>query len=145
VTAGAPEGDAIYRDKISGLKWTRGDPSITKDWDDDADTTANGDGAIEYCAGLTHGSGGDTWRLATQKELQTSYAHGIHDLDSEHTDVDANPTSGSGDNLGDLDTWFWSSSTQSDLTSNAWYVYLFIGYTVNTNKTNSLSVLCVSP
>ena len=103
---------------------------------DDADATANGDGAIEYCADLTHGSGGDTWRLATQKELQSSYAHGIHDLDDDHTATD---------NLGDLDTWFWSSSTQSDLTSYAWYVVLNFGATYNDVKTYSRSVLCVSP
>ena len=120
-----------------------GDEAQTLTWGEDADA-GSVSGALEYCNSLNHG-GITPWRLATQKELQTAYAHGIHDLDSEHTDVDANPTSGSGDNLGDLDTWFWSSSTQSDLTSNAWYVYLFIGYTVNTNKTNSLSVLCVSP
>ena len=137
MTAGAPEGDAIYRDKISGLKWTRGDPALTKDWADAADA-GSGDGAIEYCAGLTHGSGGDTWRLATQKELMSSYEHGIHDLDSEHTDP-------GGDNLGDLDTVFWSSSTRSDYSSYAWDVGLDYGDTGYDNKTNSKSVLCVSP
>jgi len=144
VTASTPEGDAIYRDKISGLKWTRGDPSITKDWDDTAGGGAD-TGAIEYCASLTHGSGGDTWRLPTQKELMSAYEHGIYDLDSEHTDIDANPASGDGDNLGDLDTWFWSASTQSNGTSLAWGVTLDNGLTNANFKTNSLSVLCVSP
>lgn len=41
--------------------------------------------------------------------------------------------------------WTWSASTLSDVTTYAWYVYLLIGNTYIDNKTNSRSVLCVSP
>jgi hypothetical protein len=111
-----------------------GDEAQTLTWGEDADA-GSVSGALEYCNSLNHG-GITPWRLATQKELQTAYAHGIHDLDDDHTATD---------NLGDLDTWFWSSSTQSDLTSYAWYVVLNFGATYNDVKTYSRSVLCVSP
>jgi len=39
--------------------------------------------------------------------------------------------------------WAWSSSTQSNITTYAWYVDLYYGYTFDNNKTNSISVLCV--
>ena len=44
------------------------------------------------------------------------------------------------DNLG----WVWSSSTPSNNTVTAWYVYLNSGYTSYYNKNFSSSVLCVS-
>ncbi len=125
--ASAPDGDAIYRDRISGLKWTRGDvPATTATWL----------GSIAYCSGLTHGSGGDTWRLPTQKELMAAYEHGINDLDDGHT---------GSNNLSDLDTTFWTSSTDSSGISNAWFMSLFSGGTSSVGKGDSHSVLCVSP
>jgi hypothetical protein len=44
----------------------------------------------------------------------------------------------------DLD-WTWSASTRSDLTTSAWSVNLGDGNTDNNDKTDSRSVLCVSP
>ncbi len=41
--------------------------------------------------------------------------------------------------------WFWSSSTVSDATNDAWSVYLGNGYTNYTNKLNSTNVVCVRP
>ena len=39
--------------------------------------------------------------------------------------------------------WFWSSSTVSDLPTNAWYAFLPAGYPMDGSKLNSLSVVCV--
>jgi hypothetical protein len=152
VTAPVTSGtDSVYLDRVSGLNWSRGtEPAangdVTAHWDNVAAATNTADmgtlGAIEYCANLdlenaSAGHGGITgWRLPTQKELMAAYEHGIHDLDDGHTTPD---------NLGDLDTWFWSSSTLPDATANAWYVILANGYTNNINKTDSKSVLCVAP
>jgi len=41
--------------------------------------------------------------------------------------------------------WTWSSSTRSDSTGYAWFVYLVNGFTTNDCKTDPGSVLCVSP
>lgn len=41
--------------------------------------------------------------------------------------------------------WCWSSSTQSNGTTNAWSVFLTSGNTNNNNKTIGRSVLCVAP
>ena len=39
--------------------------------------------------------------------------------------------------------WAWSSSTTSNVTTYAWNVNLNFGFTYNTNKTTTRSVLCV--
>ena len=39
--------------------------------------------------------------------------------------------------------WAWSSSTLSNPTTVAWIVYLLNGFTTNTTKTTTRSVLCV--
>ncbi len=44
-----------------------------------------------------------------------------------------------------MNSYFWSGSTVSDSTSNAWLVYLGYGYTLGLNKTNSYGVVCVRP
>ena len=67
-----------------------------------------------------------------------AYEHGIYDLDDSITATGAN-------NLGNFDAGFWSSSTLSNVTANAWYVNLAYGVTLNTSKSSSLSVLCVAP
>jgi len=41
--------------------------------------------------------------------------------------------------------WFWSSSTVSDVTRYAWYVYLANGYTGSNFKGSSYYVVCVRP
>ena len=125
--------NSVFEDKITGLKWTRGDSTAVKTWDEVPGDA--GIGAIEYCDGLDHG-GTKTWRLPTQKELMTAYSNGIYDLDDDNTATN---------HLGDLVIWFWSSSTHSNVSSIAWYVYLNVGSTFNVSKTNSGSVLCVSP
>lgn len=136
ITTPATSGDeSVYRDRISGLNWTRGNDTSGMDWD-----SAEGNSApyaLEYCNSLNHGGiTAGNWRVPTQKELMAAYEHGIHDLDDDHTATD---------NLGDLDSVFWSSSTRSNSTSSAWFVFLGNGSTNNSSKTDSYSVLCVAP
>lgn len=126
--------NSIYLDKITGLQWSRGSDTTTYEWNDAA---AAGDGALEYCAALSHGGIiGGNWRVPTQKELMEAYVHGIHELDNDHT-----PT----DNLGDLDGSFWTSSTLSSDASYAWRVFLTSGGTTVLLKSSSANVLCVTP
>lgn len=130
-TSGA---ESVFKDRISGLNWTRGTDTSAMDWDS-AEGNSGTVFAIEYCNDLDHG-GMNTWRLPTQKELIEAYARGIQDLDDEHT-----PT----DNLGDLDASFWSSSTRSFNPLNAWFVTLSTGNSGTDPKTDSHPVLCVTP
>ncbi len=121
---------SVFKDRITNLQWTRGDVVATKTWNV----------AIDYCANEIGTTGTfeseSNWRLPTQKELMEAYAHGIHDLDSDHTTTN---------HLGDLDLALWSSSTQSDTTTQALRIALNYGITINENKSIPNSVLCVAP
>ena len=110
--------DTTYRDELTGLEWT----------DDDA-TTRTWSTAVSYCDGLTHNSRSD-WRLPTQKELMQAYTNGIWGQKTALSLSNSN---------------YWSSSTDSNGTSDAWRVYLCSGYTTINNKTTSYRVLCVAP
>jgi len=65
------------------------------------------------------------WRLPYQKELMQSYIDG------------------SRANLTNATSYYWSSTTVSISTQNAWNVYQYNGYTLNTTKTGTGSVRCV--
>lgn len=65
------------------------------------------------------------WRLPTQKELMMSYING------------------SWAQLTNAANYFWSSTTVSTNTQNAWYINQNYGYTANTTKTTSNAVRCV--
>lgn len=120
-------GNSVFRDRISKLKWTRGASTPTHNWG----------GALSYCQSQASSEFGGigNWRLPTQKEMMAAYQHGLHDLDSDHT-----PT----DNLQDLNTYFWTSTSVSSNPSQGWWVYTDSGTTNYSIKTLSMSVLCVS-
>lgn len=123
ITVPATSGDhAVFEDKISGLRWSRGNDFFTKQWST----------AASYCDDLNHG-GIDTWRLPTQKELMQAYVHGIFDLDDGHT-----PT----DNLGDLNTSFWSATSESAVSGQFWYLALGSGIVNTATKLGYNQVLC---
>jgi len=126
--------NSIFEDKISGLKWTRGNSLGTKNWDEPNGGVGNG--AIEYCHSLDHG-GINSWRLPTHKELLSASVHGIRDLDD----------SLNADSLGNLDTGYWSSTTNSFATANAFFVFMGTGVpnTFAYGKNQAYSVLCVAP
>ncbi len=101
---------------------------------DDGVCNTNGEVA---CYDVPHtGTGGDTktgcaayddglWRLPYQKELMQAYIDG------------------SWGNLATANAGYWSSTTESDYTSNAWNTYLVLGNTSNGTKTANYSVRCV--
>ena len=65
------------------------------------------------------------WRLPYQKELMQAYIDG------------------SWGNLATAGASYWSSTTNSDYTQNAWYTYLYGGLTYSYTKTTAYSVRCV--
>jgi len=107
------------KDKISGLEWSK------------IQTSGTWSAAINTCAALTH-NGASGWRLPTQKELMDAYNHGAISAQSTNWITTVQ-----------MQNWFWSSSTQSNVTSNAWIVYLSYGTTDTTAKTNPGQVACV--
>jgi len=132
----ASDKHCVFRELISGLMVTEVS-ATTYTW-------AN---AISYCHNLGEAGGAVTspipviggatysdWRLPTQKELMQIYQGGVRGL---------NQTSNLTTFFGDVDTWFWSSSSMSDVTSNAWYVHLGYGYTGANVKTDARRVVCV--
>ena len=75
------------------------------------------------------------WRLPTQKELFEAYTHGLVSANSPNWLT-----------LSDLQTdSFWSASSFSGSSNNAWYVLLGYGGTSITAKTEALPVVCVRP
>jgi hypothetical protein len=99
------------QDKITGLWWTKTQSNVT--WD----------AAWSNCQNLSY-NGQTGWRLPTQKELMEAYGHGIRSA------VSASWITQSG-----VNNWFWSGSSNSSSSSNAWGVNLSNGYTLNTSIT----------
>ena len=94
--------------------------------------TSRWNGAVAYCDGLNH-NGATDWRIPTQKELMESYAHGVRSAASANWITQAQIGA----------NYFWSGSSGSSPTVNAWYVFLALGLTNFNDKTNSYQVVCV--
>jgi hypothetical protein len=124
----------VFKELISGLMVTEVSAS-THTWQN----------ALNYCHTLGDGGAAnkipvigdasyDDWRLPTQKELMQLYNAGVRGL---------NQTSNLTTFFGDVDGWFWSSSSMSNGTSNAWIVYLHDGFTGISGKAGSDRAVCV--
>jgi hypothetical protein len=93
-----------------------------------------------YAPNSMAGYNGQTgWRLPTQKELMDAYNHGIRSAASPNwipisffDEIDYN-------NI------FWSASTHSSNTSNAWQVTLGNGSVGMLSKVSPALVTCVRP
>ena len=100
-------GNGIIRDNVSGLMWQKATAPGTYTWDE----------AKTYCAGRSLGGYSD-WRLPTIKELTTL--------------VDSNipypgPTINTVYFPDTVASYYWSSTTDADYSSYAWYVYFSYG------------------
>jgi hypothetical protein len=135
--------DCIMQDKITGLQWSESYPVASTAA---ASTTDTWDTAISHCDNLTNYGGHSDWRLPTQKELQEAYIHGIRDLGYKGSGT-IRPSGDTLDNnddfMADVDSWFWSASSQSNMTWNAWFVDPSAGYTNAIGKAYSRQFLCV--
>ena len=119
-TCAGTSANCTMKDKISGLEWSKIQTSGT--WPQ----------AINTCDALTH-NGASDWRLPTQKELMDAYNHGAISAQSTNWITTAQMQGG----------YFWSSSTLSNGTSNAWVVYLSNGYTDDDGRPGTGQVACV--
>lgn len=107
------------QDKITGLSWSRGQG------------LANWGTAWSLCVNLEHNSKND-WRLPTQKELMQAYLHGIRSVASAEWMSEAT-----------LNNYFWSGTSVSNGTANAWSTVLSDGRTFSGAKTGLRQVTCV--
>ena len=108
----------VYMDNITGLLWLK-DQTSTYTWDN----------AIAQCENSVDGSRSD-WRLPTQKEWMQASIDGIW---SQKIGMSLNFNN------------YWSASTVSDITGNAWFVDPSNGGTGNMNKATTYRVVCVAP
>jgi hypothetical protein len=132
----AADKHCVFRELISGLMVTEVS-AATYTWQN----------AINYCHNLGEAGGAVTspipfiggashsdWRLPTQKELMQLYSAGVRGL---------NQTSNLITFFGDVDTNFWSSSSVTYFTSDAWDVDLSSGDMGNLAKTDTRRAVCV--
>jgi hypothetical protein len=130
----ATDKHCVFKELISGLMVTEVSAS-THTWQN----------ALNYCHTLGDGGAAnkipvigdasyDDWRLPTQKELMQLYNAGVRGL---------NQTSNLTTFFGDVDTFFWSSSSVSYFTSFAWGVGLGNGDSNGNDGTGPGRAVCV--
>jgi formylglycine-generating enzyme required for sulfatase activity len=150
--------DGGWHDPTSGLCWQEPPAPSTMNWD----------AAVAYCNSLSLGGHGPgSWRLPTISELrslirgcpvtETGGACGVTDSCLREGCGSWGPCNGcslvGGPGVGGrywppelvaFDGWpFWSSSSASDSSSNAWGVYFNYGYVSLSDKTPSYNVRCI--
>lgn len=108
----------VFKDRLTNMMWAKND-ATTRTWET----------AITYCENLIYGGYFD-WRLPTQKDLMQAYTNGIW---SQKASAALNLSS----------SVYWSSSTLSFDSSNAWVVHPDYGYTGYNPKSGSYLAVCV--
>ena len=121
--------ECVFTDQISNLSWSE-TQATGQDWSQ----------AVETCESLDF-AGFTNWRLPTQKEAMEAYTHGIRDIGYK------GGTSGVSQNninfIPTVDNRYWTASTRSSTTSNAWRVSINSGSVGNFSKTELNYVICV--
>ena len=150
-TNSAAEPNKVWKDERTGLYWSSSistsmtneftmstcpyfsitPPTSLSTYDGLTGSCGN---AINACATSTVG-GRSNWYLPSQKELLQAYLDGM--FNQAGTTL-ANAATFATTN------YYWSSSEVSDLSTYAWFVYLYTGNTPDRNKTNEGAVRCVS-
>ena len=110
----------IVTDSTTGLMWQ----------DNEVGTLINWQGAIDRCEALTLGTHSD-WRLPNINELTSLVDDTRYDpaISSEFQNTISN--------------FYWSSTTDADVTDHAWILYFGYGFQYYGNKTNNNYVRCV--
>jgi hypothetical protein len=112
-------GNGTVTDTVTSLSWQQQDDAIMKTWEQ----------AITYCEGLSLGSHTD-WRLPNIKELKS-----IADMSRYNPAINPLFNTKSSD--------YWSSTTDVNSTTYAWYVNFYLGYVGVNYKTDYGYVRCV--
>lgn len=126
----------VVTDNVTGLEWQDDVDSVQKPWVTQANYDAgnyddtSGDTATTYCSDLSLDDGG--WRLPTIEELET-----LRDLGRYNPAV----TEGVFQHISS--DYYWSSTTNANYTSLAWFVVFNYGYSNYYSKGSSNYVRCV--
>ena len=137
-TCAATSANCTMQDKITGLWWSKQQTGAA--WNTAWSTCLTTLNGTTYGTNPVPGYNGQTgWRLPTQKELMDAYNHGIRSAASDKWTV---PNS-NWITEGNMANYFWSGSSVSFFTSNAWYVNLAFGGTYDNGKNNTYQVVCV--
>lgn len=124
----------IHQDRINQLQVTGVLSQDGNSTDTSGPANLSWDAAVRKCNDSTYGGyTAGTWRLPTQKELWSLYEHGIVSLNSSSF-ISLN-------NMQSVP--FWSSTTDSTSTAQAWAVALATGAATSLAKTDLNYVLCV--
>lgn len=121
-------GDGTVTDNLTGLIWLKNANRFgTKQWSQALTDCLN---LADDGSALTDGSSVGDWRLPNVKELQSLVDYGRYNpaLPSWHPFINVQ-----------LDN-YWSSTTCAHYASDAWYVYLYVGYVYNHDKTYTFYV-----
>jgi len=125
-------GDGTVTDKNTALVWQKCSMGLNNDAAcSGTATTATWTAALTYCTGLA--LAGKTWRLPNINELRS-----ITDLAKSSPAIDsiAFPATVPG--------MYWSATTNTSITTNAWYVSFLFGQVFRITKANPYYVRCVS-
>jgi hypothetical protein len=114
-------GDGTITDNKTGLMWMKETADNTMTWKD----------AFSYCENLDY-AGYSDWRLPNIKELGS-----IVDYSAYNPAIDTNffPDT--------MSSYYWSSTTGSNDTDNAWLVYFYNGDDCDYYKSNTYYVRAV--
>ena len=130
-------GNGTVRDTLTKLIWLKNANAFgLRIWEQalaDANALASGS------AGLTDGSKAGDWRLPNVKELQSLIDFACHGPALSNAAGTGQWTSGNAF-IGVQSANYWSSTTDSSSTTNAWYVSLLNGYVNSINKPNTYYV-----
>jgi hypothetical protein len=128
----------IVTDHITGLMWMDGDENlivhlpwvIIENYNEQNYFNTSGNTAKSYCSNLVFGDYED-WRLPTRKELQDINVAGLHapSLDGIFENV--------------VNDGYWTQTSQSGVTSKAWYVDFNRGDLESDTKDTLYYVRCV--
>jgi hypothetical protein len=125
-------GHRLVRDTLTGLEWQGCLAELSG-----VDCTQGSAGsyswkqALAYCEGLSY-AGHTDWRLPSRTELHSSL-----DLRRYGPSIDSTAFPAT------LGTYTWSSTSNANVLSNAWYVYFGNGYVSNADKSGGYRIRCV--
>ena len=130
-------GDGTVTDNFTQLIWLKNANCFSvKDWDtaiSDANSLSSGS------CGLTDGSSAGDWRLPNRVELTSLVNFKYSGPALSNAAGTAQWTEG--DAFSSVQTsYYWSSTTYANVTTNAWYVYLDRGFVATGGKDNAIYV-----
>ena len=115
-------GNGTVTDGATGLVWQRRDDNKKRSWT----------GALAYCEEDVNLAGKIDWRLPNIRELRS-----IVDYEKYNPAIDATF-------FPDTDSWYyWSSTSRTDFTGNAWYVDFDDGDVFHHFRSDGYYVRCV--